>query len=395
MILPQHSVERLGHYEVGSKIFTLKSLALHERINTGKKLNFIYNDEIFDQYNWTIEPEPGVSINEFYRRRAQQLRNNYDYIILQYSGGPDSQAIYDTFINNDILLDEVVNFNSYEKTQRLIGTAHNADYFYNVKPVLDNMIKKYGTQRTKISIIDEIDMTAKVWAEYEKRDFHELLFNAGNFPSVWMMRGIWVKHVPHIWNMILEGKRVCVVLGADKTPLVIENGKYCTKFIDILCCDAASLILHDPDLKGHNFVELFYHTPDMPEIIIKQAHLLKQFVESQTDAENFENTEYYSLTNHRPGFICNSKQFPGNLKHRPYHNVIYPGSRNNIITPKPEYFGTRSMDCWWVNEMPSEHTKVWRHGIVKQKVEFNNRIKRKGRESSTITPTRGKPYYLE
>ena len=393
--LLQNNIDRLGHYQVGSEKFTLKSLAMQKSMRTGLKVNFIYNDDLFNQYDWTQEPEPNINIHEFYRRRAQQIRDNYDYIVLQYSGGADSQCIFDTFMNNDILLDEVVNFNSYEKTQRLEGTAHNADYVYNVKPVLEDMVKKYGTHRTRISIIDEIDMTTKVWREYKNRDYYELLFNSGSFPSVWMMRGIWIKHVPHIWNKLLEGKRVCVILGADKTTLSVVNNKFCTNFSDILCCDSTNLLMLDVDLRGHNFIELFFHTPAHPEIPIKQAHLLKRFVESQITDENFEDTGYYRLTGHRSAVTCNSKQFAGNLKYQQYHNIVYPGIKSNITTPKPRYFGTRNMDCWWVNEMSPDDNKIWRLSLPKYYATFKSMIEKNGTDLTTVPLTWTKPYFLE
>ena len=183
----------LGHYEVGAQRFFSKSVATLAGLQTGAPVRYNYNDAVFDRCDWTVEPEPQVSLNEFYRRRAQQLRDSYDYIVLQYSGGPDSQNVLDTFLDNGIKLDEVVNFNTLDSTQVLEGTTHNLDYFYNVKP----MIKEIG-DRSKVTIIDEIEMTKKVWKEYGSRDYFELLFNAGTFPSVWMSRGIWIKHVPHI-----------------------------------------------------------------------------------------------------------------------------------------------------------------------------------------------------
>jgi len=393
--LLQDKIDQLGHYQVGREKFTLKSLAMERSIQTGVQLNFIYNDDIFDRFDWTREPEPETNIHEFYRRRAQQIRNNYDYVVLQYSGGADSQCIFDTFMNNDILLDEIVNFNSYEKTQRILGTAHNADYVYNVKPALETILKQHGTQRTRISIIDEIDMTTKVWKEYKKRDFYELLFNSGAFPSVWMMRGNWVKHVPHIWHKILEGKRVCVILGADKTPLKVSGNKFYTQFCDILCCDSINLLMLDVDLQGHNFLELFFHTPAYPEITIKQAHLLKKFVESQKTNEHFEDTEYYKLTDHRPALTCHSKKFTGNLKYQQYHDIVYPGCKTNIITPKPRYFGTRDMDCWWVNEMSPDDNIIWRQGLPKYYATFKNLIEKNGSKITTIPLIWTKPYFLE
>lgn len=383
-------------YDVGGKLFTSKNLAYFESIKTTKKLTYHYNDDVFSSYDWTKEPEPEIGIDEFYRRRAQQLRDTYDYIILQYSGGPDSQNVLDTFLKYDIKLDEVVNFNTYESTGKIIGTTHNADYIHNVKPTLLQL-----NRDIKVTIIDEVDMSKKVWSEYKEQDYFELLFSAGTFPSVWMMRGIWVKHVKHIWDMILSGKKVCVVLGTDKTNLRLHKpgdgpiNRYYTNFNDILSTDVLTLANNDRILNGHNIVELFYHTPNYPELTIKQAHILKKNVEVM-DINCFESLDNYEGTDFRSAFICLSKNFRRmNLKYEIYHKIVYPFWKPNIITPKPLYFGNRNIDCWWVDSLEDTHKVVWNNGIDKYKKMFGNNLTMKGDNITTIPISFTKPYYLE
>jgi hypothetical protein len=316
---------------------------------------------------------------------------------LLYSGGPDSQTVLDTFLKNNIKIDEIINVNSFEKTQKVNGTTHNADYVYNVKPTVEEIIKKYGNQ-IRVTVIDEIDMTQKIFKEYyDKGDYYELLFNSGSFPSVWMMRGIWIKHVPHIWSKFLEGKRVCVMMGVDKTSINIEGGRYFTSFSDFVGPDAAMLMTNDVDFKGHNVMELFYHTPDFPELIIKQAHLLKRFVDADTTTqEHFEDVSKYTPYDFRPASNCKSKKHIGNLKYQHYHKVVYPSWLPGVVTPKPMYFGTRLIDCWWINDLRGVEGKVWTSGLIEHHTNFNF-IEKKHHilNSATLPFTPSKRFYLE
>ena len=390
------NVDSLEYYKIGNNIYTSKAIAYTKSLHTTEKLQYVYNDEIFKKYDWTVEPEPNVPIGEFYRRRAQQLRDRYDYIVLQYSGGPDSQNILDTFLNYNIKLDEVVNFNSYAKTQIVQGTVHNADYVYNVKPFLESVLKKYSNP-FKISIIDEIDMTKKVWQDFSDKDYFELLFTSSTFPSVWMFRGLWVKHVPHIWNKILEGKKVCILLGMDKTPLRIDsnNNKYHVNFLD-LRSDVSFLISEHLEMKNSVNWEPFYHTPHMPDITIKQGHLLKNAVEKLTDINYFEPRNKYEGTDTRHAFGCRSKRFLNmNLKYEHYHKIVYPWWNPNIVTPKPAFQGNRVWDCWWVDQLETTEKKVWTNGMNKYIDTFDSVLNKKNNQVSTLPMVFTRPYYLE
>jgi hypothetical protein len=387
----------LGFYEVDGQGFSSKNSAYAESIKKSKPIRYNYNDDVFGKYNWTKEPEPEVSLREFYRRRAQALRDKYDYIVLQYSGGPDSQNVLDTFLENNIKLDEIVNINSYEKTQKVDGTTHNADYVYNVKPTIERIKSNYGNQ-IKFTVIDEIDMTKKVWTEYSSLDYYELLFTSGTFPSVWMMRGVWIKHVKHLWDKLLSGKKLCVILGADKTMLRVDrrNNRFYTNFSDIVSCDIATLSIYDKILQGHKIVEMFYHTIDQPDLPIKQAHTLKNVIEEIGHRNYFESFSKFDGTNFRPASVCMSKKFPAmNLKYEYYHKIVYPSWRTNIVTPKPVYLGNRSIDCWWVDQLDESEKKIWTNGIQKYEQSFSQFLKKNDKDISTLPVCFSQSYYLE
>jgi hypothetical protein len=394
-----------GYYTVGEKIFFSKNLAYNEVLASKKRIEYHFNDHIFDKYDWTHEPESEVSIEEFYRRRAQQIRDEYDYVILQYSGGPDSTNILKTFLKNKIKLDEIVNFNSYNSTSVVEGTIHNADYVYNVKPILEKLLKE-NTQ-TKVTIVDEIEMTKKIWDDVYFKDYYELLFSSGTFPSFWMMRGIWVNYIPHIFDMVSSGKKVGVVMGVDKPTLRIHDKKYYTVFNDIMSCDITMSMHNCTELNPTNIIEFFYHTPKFPELIIKQVHLLKKTVERyerQNDLTLFENLNKFDNTEFRTSFICESKIHLGkNLRYDLYHKTIYPDWSPNIVTPKLRHNGKKNIDCWWVNKLDEKYVRIWSNGALKYLNSFSHLIKKtsynfnnqKVIDFSTLPLLHSKKYYIE
>ena len=97
---------KLGIYRVGDLATYSKLEAIELHVKTGIHPQWDFNDAVFSSYNWTKEPTE--SILELYRQRAQQLRDQYDYIVLCYSGGADSDNVLRSFVDNDIRIDEVV-----------------------------------------------------------------------------------------------------------------------------------------------------------------------------------------------------------------------------------------------------------------------------------------------
>ena len=98
--------DRLGYYLVGWKKFHNKTLALLESKKTGYDLVWVFNNDVYGKIDWTIPIHD--SLENLYKKRAQQLRDQYDYLVLYFSGGADSLNILHSFINNNIFLDEIV-----------------------------------------------------------------------------------------------------------------------------------------------------------------------------------------------------------------------------------------------------------------------------------------------
>ena len=361
MIL-QSNIAKLGYYTVHGEIFLWKSDALTAAKNP-KDVIYHFNDDIYNKFDWKHDPEPSTSIDELYRRRAQSLRDRYDYIIVMYSGGPDSKNILDVFVNNGIFIDEIVNINSYAQTGISDDTVHNADYINNVIPVLEDLQKSPGF-KSKITILDEVELMKKHMAWTTKIGNHMMfgaqLLHGGT--NMYFTKQIWTRYVDHIWKKIVNGVKLAVIIGADKPILTIENGRYGAVFGD-LAQNGSGFSYYDDDYRYLDIMEPFYQSVETVDIIIKQSHILKQFMENNPDPQ------YYSIwkgnNKHRPSYSCPSKHGFGNLRYDIYHKLIYPSWKPGFVTPKINRMVLRKEDTWWLHQMHSEENKIFEYVLQK------------------------------
>ena len=136
-----HGIEqnpKLGYYRVGTEVFYSKPQAYIHATKTKSSVEWKFNDIEFAKFNWLVEPS--ASIREIYRLRAEQLREKYDYIRLECSGGGDSTTTAFAFLLNGIHLDEVIF--RYPK----LGERGVTDDPWNTKPVNTLSEWKYAAQ---------------------------------------------------------------------------------------------------------------------------------------------------------------------------------------------------------------------------------------------------------
>ena len=121
----QQYINRHGFYMVGNKKFFNKTLALLESSTSKLPVEWKFNHDAYGKIDWTVPIE--TNLEELYRLRAQQLRNQYDYLILHFSGGADSTNVLHAFVRNNIFLDEIVM--QYPKAHDQV--ANGVDYSGN------------------------------------------------------------------------------------------------------------------------------------------------------------------------------------------------------------------------------------------------------------------------
>lgn len=237
-------------------------------------ISWHYNDEIFNLYDWTKEPQK--SLTELYQERALQIRKKYDYVILFYSGGADSHNMLESFLRVGADIDEIVSIHSYS-ADRDRNSQFNREIFETAIPYVQNL-KQSGRLRQDIPhrLIDMSDLIVKFSQEIDWLDFPYIVNSAVSINNV--ARSYLRKYITDWANLIDQGKKVALIWGHDKPRIMQEQGKFFLNFMDIFD-NCISTWIQQTRPPGW-FDEMFYSTPDLPELVIKQAHVIKNFLTS-------------------------------------------------------------------------------------------------------------------
>ena len=139
------------YYHAGQKWYT-KYDAIKSTIKStdeDEPLCFFYYDDFFTAQNWLQEPES--SLAELYKNRALEIRNQYEYVVLAYSGGIDSTNMLETFYYNNIHIDEILMVGAFSRDSSFGSDEnHNAELYFNCFETL----KKLHLPKTKITVLD-------------------------------------------------------------------------------------------------------------------------------------------------------------------------------------------------------------------------------------------------
>lgn len=354
-MIDQSILRKYGFYTVGSKEFLLLKDALYYVNGDRSKINYC----IFEQSSLDLDqdPFPGQSIRDLYRLRAQELRDQYDYLVLNLSGGPDSMNILNTFVENNIPLDEIVNHNSLASTGTVDGANNNSDYIYNIRPKITEL-QKLPNFRTKITIVDETQSVQTQLTNTYLSGNENFIQEVGGPNRPTSVGGQSIQYVDHIWKMIRDGDSVGVISGVDKPTSRILNGKRFLQYTDNLRGKFVEFTIEN---QVSAFWEWFYQG-DL-RIAHKQCYLLKLFVDAHSQSKYYESFVQQDNTT-RSAIYWPSNDGKNNLKYSYFHNKIYPGLQQNFITPKDANTLLRPRDNWWLSKLDKKLQKLYSYGIV-------------------------------
>lgn len=343
--------DKLGCYRVGQAKFYSKLEAIEQSQLIGHHIHWDFNESIFQLYDWKKEPvEP---LSELYRRRAQQLRDAYDYIILCYSGGPDSSNALDSFISNDIKIDEVVSMINVEATGDR-NSWLNEEIYKTAMPSIEEL---QARQNFKYRVVD-LTPIQMGYFEDRKNHFDWIYKMTMSWTPNNVGRENWVMKIKEWADLIAIGKKVCVLYGLDKPRLVHTNGKFSVRFMDVL--DVAATANSRAGLQPYTD-ELFYWTPDLPEIMIKQAHVIKNYLQGDI-------TKLPDVSLNKSDVVY--KEYQGKkywLSFDGLHRLIYPNwIPGLIVCPKASSAMFSPRDNWFFS-MQQDHStrRVWEKGMEK------------------------------
>lgn len=257
-----------GKYVVGDKIFFDKLQALVYADQTKQEVAWDYFNQKFYSLNWTIEPT--LSLDELYALRAKQLREKYDYIIIFCSGGADSTNVLYSFLKNNIYVDEVYAGAPVSGLKQLNvnNTDHSAENtasetFLTQIPILEKAKAEYPY--LKITINDYFEDMLNY-----KED--EWLFASSDWIHPSTKARYSLEKYTHLKKLAEQGKKIACVYGSNKPNITYLNYNFISHIED-LGINVARPAFNDLP----SYLEPFYTTPDMPEIVIKQSHVVAKY----------------------------------------------------------------------------------------------------------------------
>lgn len=273
--------EKLGYYIVNGIKFNSKIKAAIYSVQCRKQMHWYFNDNVFDKHDWSIEPTE--TLDQLYDARSREIREQYDYIILSYSGGSDSHNILKSFIRQGLHIDEIVVNNMNKATDKFTdlnvnnksNTNASAEFYLQTMPrlkELENLIPN-----TKIKILD---LTDYLFESLENVGDASWILDKKEQANIAGMTRFNYIYFNDIRKNFDKGKKIAIVVGLEKPRTYIENGEFFLVFND----RAANIITVAEHMKEYpnSSVELFYWSPNNTalNIITKQVHVIKRWLEA-------------------------------------------------------------------------------------------------------------------
>ena len=249
--------------------YPTKFEALH-KCPSPEKLKFYYFDHVFDTVDWNKEPTE--SLPTLYKRRAEFLRNTYDYLVLCYSGGIDSTTMLETFYYNNIHIDEIILVGAFSQDDSTESDEnHNLEIYKNCFPLLNKLVLK----NTTVNILD-----------YTKYFDTEENFTISQYGNMWpIATGAYFSAHNFFWQDIhkyINNKNL------NNAGIIFGVGKPSINF------NPFSIQFSDKELLGYGVLNIiqgltkinFYTDPTTIDLQVKQFNVVRNKFYSNPNIKN-------------------------------------------------------------------------------------------------------------
>ena len=235
----------IAHYSVDGKPFNNVYLAWQHCIKTSSPVKFYLNDQAYDQLDWT--QEPSETFDQLMTAHAYHLRNQYQHLVLSYSGGYDSHTIYDVFAKNRIHLDAI-----------FVSASDQVPWFPT--SVYNWLTQNHWDPHTKIILTDAGNLDENPLFKTDQNWIYQDTGTLIRYHS----SSFWATHQRLLQEFNSETSWR-LITGFEKPRLVYQNGRWYSRQL-------ASVLEH---CFGRPNFELFFLEP---RLAIKQSHLVKHAV---------------------------------------------------------------------------------------------------------------------
>lgn len=303
-------LDKIPHYVVGDSYYLNQVEAWKAMESTGQPARFCLYEKAYDQHNWSNDPKE--SWDELIKIRCLQLRQQYRTLKLLYSGGRDSEHVLRSFAKNNIPIDELL------LTHYHLNPIRTQEYQTWIWP----MAQRYRQINPQVKITTmtiDADCYKKWYAEDWSEKTGSIAVNGLFQPSdyAWM-----AEHLGGI-----NDSSTGVVCGVEK-PLLVSQGNNVYSTVDD---QTFSFFVNSPNLN----LEFFYLTPDLPELHIKQCHMMLDYLKTHypekpvSFLKDFQNTRITHLYDQRclsvgrgSAVDINNPAQNGRNKYRGHHPVF-------------------------------------------------------------------------
>jgi len=254
----------LGHYTVGDSWFYSNRDALEAGHCTGQPVFWHYYDDV-----WASAHSAGhwrnQSLKELYYARARQIREQYDYVAVMFSGGWDSRNIIESFSAQGLRIDDIIVFTTQELENSTPFNNLNPDNWYGeIKYHAVPYAERYAHEHPGTGVI-RIEWLDRVAESY--KDAEQVFKDSRPKPGVFFGRWLSVATNEQLQRRI-GNRRAALMLGLDK-PCIMQNGNTYQGFFPEGLIRNYTYCTRSNGFPDNVIWEPFYWTPDLPELAIR------------------------------------------------------------------------------------------------------------------------------
>jgi hypothetical protein len=368
---------KFGYFTVGDNHTYSRFEASQISQRTGQTVKWYLNDIYYNSFDWTKEPID--DIQTLYKKRAESLRDSYDYLVLMYSGGIDSCNMLHAFIDNNIKLDEICTVGSIKGSNNNRAFAVG-EVLHEAVPYIKKLQNSNLLNGTKFRLIDSSDQVYNTLKHLniDSREETFVDFNLmNNLTSIskWDVRS----YVKDYAAIVDSNIKLCLIWGEGKPSIQFDQQKEKHKFV--LYLNGTYDFACSPKLQKQNnpgyFDEMFYW--DDANIMIKQSHMCLHYLKNVelfkdifVDLEQIKNFNTlvkqsekcsYNVSSPLLSYVITKYNNKSVVLKLPFlHNLIYPKIQPPLFNQgKQKSKIYNPIDEWLRDSLPEQSGK-WYDG---------------------------------
>jgi hypothetical protein len=341
-----------SYYFVDGLGFESKIQACLFAAKVNKKVTWDFNRKFFDTYDWS--KEPNKTLDQLYNERAKQLREKYDYLILSYSGGADSHNILMSFVRQGLHIDELMINHMSDAWKKFVVLDPNQKASWNTGAEHDlhtiPILKKIQPliPNTKITVLDLsqnlfdtfLDAGDASWVLERTEGLNPLNVTRFNY-----------NYFDEVRKRFDKNHKIAMLVGVDKPRVLVKDNNVYTMFND-RAVNIVPVHHHFEEYTNSN-LEFFYWSTDAVDLLCKQAHVVKRFIEN--------NPQFVKLWTWDDDYLSNFR-----LHHeKMLRSIIYTTwDQNWFQTDKAIYDWSSEFDDWFTHGYQDHKAHaIWKEGL--------------------------------